>query len=56
MDWYPEQLFTAEQAAASLLFWMTRFKTKGVFWLTQTMLMAEQAAPVTFLLKSDKPF
>ena len=46
MNRYPQQLFTAEQAAAGAflfvvqdtLFW------KGVFWSTQALLTAEQAA------------
>ena len=50
IDLYPQQLFTAEQAAAGIfvLFVKTRFFEKGVFWSTQAMFTAEQVAAGLF--------
>ena len=48
MDWYPQQLCTAEQAAAVFLL-DAPFPQKCVFWSTQAMFTAEQAAAGFFL-------
>ena len=46
MDWYPQQLFTAEQTAAGVF---SSFEQRHVFY-PQALFMAEQAdADVSFL-------
>ena len=52
MDWYPQQVFTAEQAAAgAFLFKKLCLFRKGTVWGPQAMFTAGQAAADAFLFK-----
>ena len=50
MDWYPQQLLTAEQAAAGFCFcFMARLFQKGTFWAPKSLFTAEQVAAGAFV-------
>ena len=58
MDWYPQHLFTAEQAAAGPLFVVEKtvpFLKRRV-WGPQTLFTAEQAAADVFSSKQYRSF
>ena len=59
MNWYPQQLSTAEQMGASVLFCFQKaFVEKGMFLSTQALFTAEQAAADVFVvvfLKHEMP-
>ena len=58
MDWYPQQLFTAEQVAAGTFGFTkkTGLCSKGVFWGPQALFTAEQAAADIILLEKQHAF
>ena len=61
MDWDPQPMFTAEQAAAGVFFFVEIIGVVVLFWKNmfrgpQALFTTEQAAAGIFLSKNDMPF